>query len=136
MAIKKLATVQEFVLPETIDGAPEQERGRYRVRMATTGLRRQLSTAVSEEGWGSFATYQMRQAYYTFAGSSIRWEDNTPVFPDPIELTGIVRKNEEIEHLRMWSKAWDELPTDVADWIMECVYEVNVDWDPNRLNPM
>lgn len=135
MAIKKASPVREFILPETLDDAPEAERGVYMVRMATTGQRRLLGSVVSEEGWNGIATFQARQAYYTYGGSTIRWSDGTLVFPEPIDLTGTVRRADEIEHMKQWTRAWDELPAPVTDWIMDRVYEVNVDWDPDRANP-
>lgn len=140
MAVKRLATIQEYVLPAELDSAVEEKRGRYRVRMVDTGLRRQLSSDVANNGWGGLATFQMRQAYYTFAGSTMRWENEDGsegdlIFPDPIELHDVVKSAAEIEHVRLWTRAWDGLPTPITDWIMKRVYDVNIDWDPDRENP-
>jgi len=132
---KHLTTVREFVAPESIDNAPEDERGRYFVRALTTGIRRYLAEILAGGASLTYAEIQRLQAYLTYGGSTLAWEDGEPIFPPPIEQREILSPKGK-EHRERWMDAWDSLPIAVSEWIMDCVYEMNPDWDPDSANPI
>lgn len=148
MAIRKLATLKSFDIPDEHYPPDYDEKGNkitrhLTVKMATAGARRNINTYFYDNGVTGILTYQLVQLWAAFEECDIQGQD--PVRNDIGEV--VYDENGEVAYqapqpmfkknmtVNEFTQVCDTLSPGFIAWMLEKVYELNPDWDVNAPNP-